>query len=260
MGIDPKKFVEKIPVKYIAFVIAVVIIFALMTTYFVDFLTKNLYDAGYFTVGVLFDTIGVNTAPAIIHDIPIFSAGFWPLFSILIADGIIKIVAIGFLLAGIVDLITNIRLRERLNHFKMRREQKNIIVCGYSLLAERLCADLSSRNMNFIVIDNNPAKIDQISSLNYRSAFGNFTNEEVLKEVGISNARAIVFSTESDFENLLGIITAKHANPNILIVARAKDEFAVPKMHRAGASLCIVPEILAGLELGNSIKKAFRSG
>ena len=258
MGIDPKKFVEKIPIKYIAFVIVVVVVFALATTYFVDLITKNLYDAGYFTVSVLFDTIGVNTAPAIIHYIPIFSADFWPLFSILIMDGIIKIVAIGFLLAGIIDLITNIKLRERLSHLRMRQGQKGIIVCGYSMLAERLCMDLSSKNMNFIVVDNSSAKIDQASSLNYRTIFGNFTSESVLSEAGISSARAIIFSTESDFENLLGIITARHANQDILIIARAKDELAVPKMHRAGASLCIVPEILAGLELGNSIKKAFK--
>ena len=75
--------------------------------------------------------------------------------------------------------------------------------------------------------------------------------DEILDSAKIKNATEILFLTKNDYNNLLGIITAKHLNNNIKIITRSNDIHIMNKMKRAGASLCIIPEILTGAEIGN---------
>ena len=84
---------------------------------------------------------------------------------------------------------------------------------------------------------------------------GDFTDRKVLDSASISKAKAIVFTTESDFINLLGIVTAHHMEPELKIITRARSESSVRKMQRGGADLCLVPEVVAGIELGERIAK-----
>jgi len=48
-------------------------------------------------------------------------------------------------------------------------------------------------------------------------------------------------------------VTAHHLYPSLRIASKAKEESTITKMHRAGAELCIVPEIIAGLDIGNAV-------
>ena len=42
--------------------------------------------------------------------------------------------------------------------------------------------------------------------------------------------------------------------PSLKIISRARHDTSV-RMQRAGANLCLVPEVVAGIELGESIAK-----
>jgi hypothetical protein len=43
--------------------------------------------------------------------------------------------------------------------------------------------------------------------------------------------------------------------PDVKIIARARQVANVTKMQRGGAELCLVPEVVAGLELGEHVLK-----
>ena len=49
------------------------------------------------------------------------------------------------------------------------------------------------------------------------------------------------------------MITVKKIAPKAKTIIRINDESSVTKMLRAGADLCIIPEILVGIDLGNNI-------
>ena len=248
------------PLSYIAMLLLLVIASAVGTVLFVYHYVGNFYDAEYFTVSALFDINGVSLSPAFDYHLLTFDNEFYATFPILMFDGIIKIVAIGFILAGVVELISVINLFEKLGNIGVRKMSKGIIVCGYNDLAESICARLKKEKRKFVIVDKDPEKVEMLRGLGYIAVRGNFTSENILKKCSIGSAKAIVFSTESDFENMLGIVTAHYLNPDINIVSRAREEASVTKMHRAGAGLCVVPEVLAGLDMGDIIRRKARGG
>jgi voltage-gated potassium channel Kch len=248
------------PLSYIAMLLFIVIASAVATILLVHYYVGNFYDATYFTLSALFDINGVSLAPAFNYHLLVLDNEFYTTFPLLMLDGIVKIVAIGFILAGVVELISVINLFEKLSNIGIRKMNKGIIICGYNDLAESICLRLKKDKKRFVVVDKDPAKVETLRGLGYIAVKGDFTSEKVLKMCSIGSAKAIIFATESDFENLLGIVTAHYLNPSIDIISRARDEASVTKMHRAGAGLCVVPEVLAGLDMGDILRRKVRSG
>jgi voltage-gated potassium channel len=127
------------------------------------------------------------------------------------------------------------------------------------MLAERLCAELAAQKRKFIVIVDSEADAEMLRALGYQTIEGDFKSENVLRKAYVENAKTIIFDARDDFDNMMGVISAKHLNSRIKVITRVKDEYTVTKMHRAGADQCVVPEIVAGVELGNYIvSKLFR--
>ncbi len=248
------------PLSYIAMFLIIVIASASGTVFLVHYYVGNFYDAAYFTIAALFDINGVTLSPAFDYHMLSLDGEFYDTFPLLMLDGIVKIVAIGFVLAGIVELISVVNLFEKLSNIGVRKMNNGVIVCGYNDLAESICLTLKNKKKKFVVVDKDPAKVEMLRGLGYIAVRGNFTDDSVLRKCSVQSAKSIIFSTESDFENLLGIVTAHYLNPGIDIISRAKDEASVTKMHRAGAGLCVVPEVLAGLDIGDIIGRRARNG
>jgi hypothetical protein len=62
-----------------------------------------------------------------------------------------------------------------------------------------------------------------------------------------------VLDTDSDFENLLGLIAAKRVNKDLKAIVKVVHEESVTKMMRGGANVCILPEALSGIEVGERL-------
>ncbi len=244
---------EGVPVLYLALLVAVLIGAAVATTVLVSSISGGAYSSAYFVETTLFDAVGVEPSGMIFADAAPFSGNFDILFPLLIADGIVKIVVIGFVIAGVIELMASLNIRARLVSMRIRGMRGGTLVCGYNALADELCAMLKKRSMPFVVIEKDRTISEMLVERNYNVVNGDFTNEDTLNEAAIGKARAVVFTTESDFGNLIGIVAAHHVSGSVRIISRARDESTVSKMHRAGASLCVVPEVLTGLELGGRI-------
>ena len=182
-----------------------------------------------------------------------YAGAYYTVMAISFLDGLAKAVIVGFLIAAFINLLSNIDIKSTLGIMTAKRLKDHVIVCGYSMLAERLCKDMARDNLRFVIIDNDPAKVGTLRDLKFNVIDGDFTRRPILESASLKNARAIIFATESDFVNLLGIVTAHHMYPEVKIIARAKQVANVTKMQRGGAELCLVPEVVAGLELGEHI-------
>ncbi len=230
------------------------VLFGVITLLIVYNISHSVYISAYYTISSLFDAIGINVGPTIQALAPPFSTGFDEIIVISIIDGIGKIIAVGLALAAVVEILTSTSLLSKVSGFAARRLRDHVIVCGYTRMAERLCNDLAEKKLKFIVIDRNAAIVEMLIERGYIVVLGDFAKEDVLKNADIENAKAIVFAAKSDLANLMGIITARRLNRKIKILSRVADEDLMVKMQRAGAELCVVPEILAGVELGGYIR------
>jgi len=230
-------------------------LFTIFSIGVIDYITHNFYASSYYTFAALFDTNPSTSGGIIASLIPPFSSSFYALLAISALDGVIKAVIIGFIIATFTKSIMSIDISSKINAAAAIRLKNHVIVCGYSMLAERLCKELKREGVQFVVIDKNPEIVGLLGELGYRAVNGDFTEARTLNAAMLRASKAIVFATESDFNNLLGVVTAKHAYPNAKIITRTSEEINIGKMKRGGAKLCLVPEIVAGQELGDSILK-----
>ncbi len=231
------------------------VVFAVATLYIVYNISHNLYVSAYYTIGSLFDAVGISVTSALQASAPPFSIAFYQLIVISVIDGIAKIIAVGLALAAVIEILTGTELLSKVSVFSANRMKNHIVICGYSRIAERICNDLSDKKMKFIVIERDPQVVEMLRGRNYTVIDGDFASAEALKSADIVKARAVVFAAKDDLMNLMGIVTAKHLNPKVKIISRATEEdTGITKMQRAGAEMCVVPEILAGIEIGSELQ------
>ncbi|MGC8652109.1 MAG: NAD-binding protein [Candidatus Micrarchaeia archaeon] len=243
---------EEVPTRLIVLIVAAVIIVLSVSVYYIYEITGNTYIAAYFTLSTLFDYSTI-TGAAGINLSALTAQQFATVLAVFVVDGVAKAMLVGFVIAAFINALMSIDIRTKMGNIAVRGIRDHVVLCGYSQLAERLCADLGKRNAKFVIIEKSQEKVDLLTDLGYKVIAGDFTKEEVLARAKLASARAVVFASDNEYINLLGIVTAHHLYPELRLIAKAKEEPTITKMHRAGADLCIIPEVLAGLDIGDSI-------
>lgn len=246
----PKNEEENLAGGGIITIISVSLFFVIISIFAMWDATGNFYASGYFTISSLFDAVGFHP---ILNTVPLFSPNFYPLFTILVLDGLAKIIVIGFLIATIIEFVSSIDVKSKFAVIEAKHLKKHVIICGYSKFTENLEKSLDKAKQSFLIIENDRAKADMLKDLGYKVIEGDFKNEDVLNSASIKKAKSIIFDSHDDFENLLGVITAKTVNEKIKVIVKANKEESVTKILRGGADLCIIPEIISGIEIGNYI-------
>ncbi len=129
----------------------------------------------------------------------------------------------------------------------------HVIVCGYGKIGEKVCEVLDDSKKDYVVIDQNPTIAKLLREMKINVVEGDATHSRVLKMARIEKAKGLVTTFGSDTNNVFVILTARELNPDLLIASRAVSEEVVNKMHRAGAGIVVLPEVVGGMELGKEI-------
>ncbi len=141
-----------------------------------------------------------------------------------------------------------IRMRKKIEGMK-----NHFIICGYGRVGEKVSEILEQNNIDFVVVENKKETVNQLRENGTPVIEGDSMNPRILEKAGIGKARGLVSTLGSDSDNIFLSITAKEFNPNIMVAARAHSESVVSKLHKAGATIVVLPEIVGGLELGREI-------
>jgi len=206
----------------------------------------SLGDALFMTVTTL-TTVGYRE----VH--PLSSAG--RVFTIFLIIG-----GVGAMLYGLTTLVqyvvenqlTNlISFRSRRVKEKISKLRDHIILCGYGQMGRETAKTLRDEGIQFVVVDQNPQAVSKAVEDNCPYYIqGNATEEDVLTEAGVRQARALVAAVGSDADNTFITLSAKGLRPDLLVVARASAEESEAKLRRAGASRVVLPLRLGGRRLG----------
>jgi len=121
--------------------------------------------------------------------------------------------------------------------------KNHFIVCGAGDTGIYVIDELIQMGMEFIVIEYNGKRLKQLlETREFRYIEGDATDEDVLHEAEIGNARGLCAALSADRDNLFLVITAKSLNPDLMVVSKAVEETSKPKLIRAGADAVIIPE------------------
>jgi voltage-gated potassium channel len=131
----------------------------------------------------------------------------------------------------------------------------HFIICGYGRVGQRIAAEFREAGADYVVVDFHDAALAAARERGDHVIAGNGTDDDSLEAAGLTQARGLVASSDSDSDNLYITLSARSARPDLLLVARASNHEAAKKLRMAGADRVVEPYAAAGRVMANLILK-----
>lgn len=129
------------------------------------------------------------------------------------------------------------------------RLSDHVIVVGAGPTGIQVVEALQDFDTPYIVLELNPRTVRSAAEDGVNIEYGDAAREEVLEHVGVARARALVV-TAPDPESTVSVVSAaKHARPDLLVVARSRYARHVDRLARSGADVVVNEEELMGEHL-----------
>lgn len=180
-----------------------------------------------------------------------------------------KLFAIVFMIAGtgtVLYLLTTFAafmiggelkkaLRRRTMEKRIAKMHDHFIVCGIGMVGLYVVHELVIAKAPLIAIDHDEEKMDFLKAheLNVDLLVGDATENEVLWDAMITNAKGLFATTNSDNDNIVIALTAKQMNPSLRIVSRCNDTKNIDKIRRAGADAVVALNYIGGIRMASEM-------
>ena len=203
-------------------------------------------DALYMTV-ITVTTVGYGETHAL------SSAGRW--FTMALALGGIFTLffatstAIALALSGDLSRMAS---RLHMKH-KLAKLTDHVIVCGSGRMGRLVAQALIKEGVTVVLVDRDEQALGALKSELIIGIGGDASSDELLAEVGITRARALVATLGSDADNVFLTLSARALSPKLFIVSRAVEEGTEAKLVRAGANRVVAPFAVGGFVAANAI-------
>ena len=142
-------------------------------------------------------------------------------------------------------------LRRRRMEKTIKKLRNHYIVCGSGRVGRNVAAELEATNRHYVAVDEDLANLeaqhDKRPGLLY--LHGDASDDDVLIEANIAEARGVFAVTGDDSKNLMIGLTAKQLNPAVRVVSRCHDTRNVEKMRKAGADEIVSPDFTGGMRI-----------
>jgi voltage-gated potassium channel len=140
---------------------------------------------------------------------------------------------------------------ERRRRMAIEALRGHYIICGFGRVGRRVAEELRHEGAPFVVLDFSEEAKEAAAEESVLFIEGNGTDDDDLRTAGLDRARGLVAASDDDSDNLYISLSARAANPELLIVARASTEDAARKLRLAGADRIVQPYQAAGRVMAN---------
>jgi len=144
------------------------------------------------------------------------------------------------------------RRRKKMDQ-KFNGLSKHTIICGYGRMGQIVCKELAKAKMCFVVIEKAANRINELKKTEYLWIEGDASQDEHLKKAGIEKARVLVSMLDDDADNLYLCLAGRSLNAGVMIIARANEPSAEPKLKRAGADKVVMPVVASGHRVAKTV-------
>lgn len=204
-------------------------------------------DSLYMTV-ITITTVGYN------ESIPLDGKGrIFTIFLILIGVGFVL-----YVFSKITEDVIEGGLQKSIGRMNMKKRvarlRDHLIVCGYGRIGKVICQILEENNRPFVVIEKNPHKLQAIAERGHLVLEGEASDDRILKEAGIENAKGLIAVVSSDADTVYITLSARGIRPDIFIMARSSgEEGAETKLIRAGANKVLSPYYIGATRMAQQL-------
>jgi voltage-gated potassium channel len=148
----------------------------------------------------------------------------------------------------VAEALSGRRERRRMAD-KVAALKDHFILCGYGRVGSTVARELEHAGVPVVVIDSFAGSTDLAAREGHLIVAGDATRDDVLLEAGVTRAKALITTVDTDATNVYVTLSARSLNPKLFIVARANEEGSESKLRQAGADRAVSPYTRAGRQI-----------
>ena len=147
-------------------------------------------------------------------------------------------------------------LRETEEHREKNINDKyELVLFGYRRGGHEFVKTFRKMEKKFTVVDYDPAMIETLERLDVPHMYGDATDIDFLRDVGLKHAKLIV-STITHFSTNETLVQYAHkANPDAVIVCYADDSNDAEELYRMGVSYVMLPHYIGSERINHFIRR-----
>ena len=151
--------------------------------------------------------------------------------------------------AWVMRFVASEWLEQSLQMTQIARQSMNtnqhVIICGFGRSGQNLARLLEQEGIAYVALDTDPDRVRQAAANGDHVVFGDAARLPALMAAGLTRASAVVV-TYLSVPGALKVLgnTRRHA-PQVPVVVRTQDDFALEQLRAAGATE-VVPEAIEG--------------
>ena len=193
-------------------------------------------DAFYYTI-VTASTVGYGDAVPQSPEAKLFG------MSVLVVGTASFAIALGTLFGPAIEERFQ-RALGRMSESQLDLLEGHILVLGHGDLTDVILEELE--DVTFLVVTPDSEWANTMGDRPVDVFVADPSDEDALERARIDEARAVLVATNDDAQDALAVLTARHLNPDVTIVAAATNRENVEKLRRAGADTVISPATIGG--------------
>ena len=208
---------------------------------------SNFMDSLYMTM-ITISTIGYGEV------FPLDTKGrIFTMVLILVGVGFVM-----FMFSKITEAVVGGELRAIYGRLNMKKKVLELtdhyIICGFGRIGRVICNLLKEANIPFVVIENDPAVIQELADLNYLFLDGEASSDDTLLQAGVERAKGLISVVSTDADNVYITLSARGLNNDLYIMARSSGtDGGETKLLRAGANRVISPYYIGACRMAQQI-------
>lgn len=137
-------------------------------------------------------------------------------------------------------------------------KREHVILCGFGRVGQNVARVLEAQGFEYIAVDLDPVRVRTARQIGQPVVYGDSADEQVLEEVGLANANAVVISF-SDTRTALGILRAlRPLRADVPVLVRTPDDSRLQELKSAGATEVVPEAFEASLMLASHVLMSLR--
>ncbi len=210
----------------------------------------TLFDGFYMTL-ITISTIGYGEIVDLSDNPP---GRVFTIFIALSGIGVLFYILSNFTAFFVEGEVTE-SFRRRKMEKMIARLKNHYIVCGIGIVGCHIVNELNATKRPLVIIESESENIEKLPD-ELKDQFiieGSATDDKILLEAGIEDAKGLFAVTTDDHHNLVISLTARYLNSEIKIVACCNELKNMEKIKKGGADSVVSPNFIGGLRMASEM-------
>lgn len=211
-------------------------------------LKVSFIDALYMTV-ITISTVGFGEVGTGSDASELFS-----IFMIFLGVGIV-----GYTFTTVVAMFVEGKVGDLWKGSKMDKQisklENHYIICGSGELAEVIINKFIKEELDFVVITDKKDDLHEYSHHDILVVEGHSTEENILEKAGISKAKGLLATLDTEVDNIVTVLTARNMNKDTYIIANSITKSGSDKLMKVGANKTLSATEISGKRMASLMIK-----